>query len=52
MQSMQFLTMDQSLKAQAASAGLQAAKGLFSKNVKLIKVTVKAGYKILLMDKK
>ena len=52
MQSIQFLTMDQSLKAQAASAGLQAAKGLFSKNVKLIKVTVKAGYKILLMDKK
>lgn len=52
MQSMQFLTMDQSLKAQAASAGLQAAKGLFSKNIKLIKVTVKAGYKILLMDKK
>ncbi len=52
MQSLQFMTMDQSLSAQAASAGMQAAKGLFSKKVKLIKVTVKAGYKILLMDKK
>lgn len=51
MQSLQFLTMDQSLSAQAASAGLQAAKGLISKKVKQIKITVKAGYKILLMDK-
>lgn len=51
-QSLQFMTMDQSLSAQAASAGMQAAKGLFSKKVKLIKVKVKAGYKILLMDKK
>lgn len=50
MQSMQLLSMDQSIGAQAASAGLQAAKGLFSKKVKLIKVTVKAGYKILLKD--
>ncbi len=51
MQSLQFLTMDQSLSAQAASAGIQAAKGLFSKKVKQIKITVKAGYKVLLMDK-
>lgn len=50
MQSMQFMTMDQSISAQAASAGMQAAKGLFSKKVKLIKVTVKAGYQILLKD--
>lgn len=52
MQSMQFLSMDQSLSAQAASAGLQAAKGLFSKKMKLVRVTVKAGYKILLKDQK
>ena len=52
MQSLQFMTMDQSLKTQAANAGLQAAKGLFSKKVKLIRVTVKAGYKILLKDTK
>jgi conjugative transposon TraM protein len=50
MQSMQILSMDQSLSAQAANAGVAAAKGLFSKKVKLIKVLVKAGYKILLKD--
>lgn len=50
MQSMQFMTMDQSISAQAASAGMQAVKGLFSKKVKLVKVTVKAGYQILLKD--
>lgn len=50
LQAMQFMTMDQSLGAQAASAGIQAAKGLFSKKVKLVKVTVKAGYQVLLKD--
>ncbi|NOT73396.1 MAG: conjugative transposon protein TraM [Cyclobacteriaceae bacterium] len=50
MQGMQFMTMDQSVGAQAASAGMNAAKGLFSKKVKLIKVTVKAGYSVLLRD--
>jgi len=50
MQSMQFMTMDQSLGAQAGAAGVQAAKGLFSKKVKLVRVTVKAGYRILLRD--
>jgi len=42
--------MNQSLKAQATNAGIQAAKGLFSKKIKLVRVTVKAGYKILLKD--
>lgn len=50
LQSMQFMSMDQTLSAQAASAGVEAAKGLFSKKVKLIKVTVKAGYQVLLKD--
>lgn len=50
LQGMQFMTMDQSLQAQATNAGIQAAKGLFSKKVKLIKVIVKAGYQILLKD--
>lgn len=49
-QGLQFASMDQSLGAQAASAGIQAATGLFSKKVKLVKVTVKSGYKILLKD--
>lgn len=50
LQGMQFMSMDQTLTAQAASAGIEAAKGLFSKKVKLIKVTVKAGYLVLLKD--
>ncbi len=43
-------TVDQSVGAQAASAGIEAAKTLFSKKVKLIKMTVRAGYKVLLRD--
>jgi conjugative transposon TraM protein len=49
-QSMQILSMDQSLGTQAASAGVEAAKGLFNRKVKQIKVKVKAGYEVLLKD--
>lgn len=45
-------TLDPSLKVQAASAGIEAAKTLFSKKAKLIKVIVKAGYQVLLRDEK
>ena len=45
-------TYDTSLGIQAASVGIEAAKSLFSKKVKLIKVTVKAGYQILLQNEK
>ncbi|TWR24773.1 conjugative transposon protein TraM [Mucilaginibacter pallidiroseus] len=48
--SMQLMTMDQSLGAQAAGAGIEAAKGLFGKKVKQIKIKVKAGYEVLLKD--
>ncbi|RFZ85104.1 conjugative transposon protein TraM [Mucilaginibacter terrenus] len=48
--SMQLMNMDQSLGAQAAGAGIEAAKGLFGKKVKQIKVKVKAGYEVLLKD--
>lgn len=51
-QNMQLMTMDPSIGVQAASAGIEATKGLLSKKAKLIKVTVKAGYKILLKDTK
>ena len=47
-----FTTLDPSLKVQAASAGIEAAKTLFSKKAKLIKVMVKAGYQVLLRDEK
>jgi conjugative transposon TraM protein len=45
-------TLDPSWGAQAATAGIQAAKTLLSRNVKLVKVTVKAGYQVLLRDEK
>jgi conjugative transposon TraM protein len=50
MQGVQFMSMNTSLGAQAAAAGVEAAKGLFSKKAKLIKVTVKAGYQVLLKN--
>lgn len=52
MQTIGMTSLDPSWGAQAASAGIEAAKTLFSKKVKLIKVTVKAGYHVLLRDEK
>ncbi len=51
LQMMELTTFDPSLKAQAAAAGINTAKSLLTKKVKLVKVMVKAGYKVLLMDK-
>jgi conjugative transposon TraM protein len=45
-------TLDPSLSAQAASAGIEAAKTLLSRKAKLIKVILKAGYQVLLLDEK
>lgn len=42
--------LDDSWGAQAAGMGIEAAKSLLSKKVKLIKVVVKAGYRVLLYD--
>ncbi len=47
-----FTSLNPSIGVQAAGAGVEAAKTLFSKKVKLIKVTVKAGYHVLLRDEK
>jgi conjugative transposon TraM protein len=52
MQGIGFTTLDPSLKGQAASAGIEAAKTLISRKAKLIKVMVKAGYLLLLRDEK
>lgn len=49
-QSLQVLSMDPSVSAQVAGAGIQAAKGLFTKKAKQVRVKVKAGYKLLLRD--
>lgn len=43
---------DPSLGAQAASAGIQLGKSLLSKKIKLVRVALKAGYKVLLLDQK
>lgn len=50
-QGMQMMSLDPSLEMQAASAGIETAKTLFNKKVKLIRVTVKAGHPVLLVDK-
>ncbi|SEJ69519.1 Bacteroides conjugative transposon TraM protein [Dyadobacter koreensis] len=43
-------SVDPSIGAQAASAGIQAAKTLLGKKARLVQVSVKAGYQILLKD--
>lgn len=50
LQGIELMALDPSLKAQAATAGIQAAKSLLSKKIKLVKVTIKAGYRVLLKD--
>ncbi|TWI97591.1 conjugative transposon TraM protein [Mucilaginibacter frigoritolerans] len=49
-QSMELMTMDQSMATQAAGAGVEAAKTLFSKKVRVIKAKLKAGYPLLLRN--
>jgi conjugative transposon TraM protein len=51
LQLMELTTVDPSLKAQAAAAGINSAKNLLSRKVKQVKVMVKEGYKVLLKDK-
>ena len=51
-QMMRLSSMDASLAGQAASAGVEAAKNLMGRKVRLTKVKVKAGYQVLLRDEK
>jgi conjugative transposon TraM protein len=51
LQLMELTSVDPSLKAQAATAGINTVKSLMSRKVKQVKVLVKAGYKVLLRDK-
>lgn len=51
LQNIDLATLDQSLAAQAANTGIQAAKSLLTKKVKVVKVTLKGGYRVLLKDK-
>jgi conjugative transposon TraM protein len=52
MQTLGVATLDDSWGAQAAGVGIEAAKTLLGKKVKLVKVVVKAGYQVLLRDEK
>ncbi|RXK81664.1 conjugative transposon protein TraM [Filimonas effusa] len=49
-QTLQMASLDPNIGTQAASAGISAAKSLLSKKTKLIKVTIKSGHPILLLD--
>jgi conjugative transposon TraM protein len=51
LQLMEMTSLDPSLKAQATATGINAVKNLLSKKAKLVKVIVKAGYKVLLKEK-
>lgn len=51
-QSFGMTTVNPTLGAQAAGAGIEAARSLLSKKIKLVKVTVKAGYRVWLKDEK
>ena len=50
LQNIELTTLDPSIAVQAANTGIQAAKSLLAKKIKLVKVTLKAGYKVLLKD--
>jgi conjugative transposon TraM protein len=51
-QGLGLMSVDPSLGAQAASAGIEISKKLLSKKVKLVQIQVKAGYRVLLLDEK
>jgi conjugative transposon TraM protein len=51
LQLMELTSVDPSLKAQAAAAGISTVKSLLSRKVKQVKVLVKAEYKVLLKSK-
>jgi conjugative transposon TraM protein len=50
MQNIGMGSLDDSWGAKAAGAGIEAAKSLLSRKVKLVKVVLKAGYQVLLLD--
>lgn len=50
LQNMQLATLDPSMAAQATAAGITTLKNLLSKKIKLVKVSIKAGYQILLKN--
>lgn len=49
-QSLQLTPLSPSLGAQAANAGISAAQGLLGRKTRQVKITLKAGYQLLLRD--
>lgn len=49
-QSLSIASLDPSIGAQAASAGIQAAKSLVGRKMKVVKVNIRSGYDVLLVD--
>jgi conjugative transposon TraM protein len=52
LQMLELASLDPTLKAKAATAGIGAAKNFMSRKTKQIKLHVKAGYRVLLLDQK
>ena len=50
--SLNLMTYDPSIGGQAANAGVQAAKSLFSRKVRQVRVTIRPGYQLLLRSSK
>lgn len=50
LQGVQLMSLDPSVGAQAASAGIQTAKTLFSRKNRVVKIQVKSGYQVFLKD--
>jgi hypothetical protein len=52
LQSVNVLSLDPSIKTQAITAGIGAARNLLSRKVKIVRATITAGYDVLLRDNK
>lgn len=52
LQSVNILSLDPSIKTQAAMAGISAAKSLLSRKAKAVRVTISAGYNVFLKNNK
>ena len=50
LQGLGFNSLDYSLEAQAANAGIETAKSFLGKKIKQIKVSIKAGYQVWMVD--
>jgi conjugative transposon TraM protein len=50
LQGVQLMSLDPSVGAQAASAGIQTAKTLFSRKNRVVRIQIKSGYQVFLKD--